>query len=310
MTATGQQGVALITALIVVAIVASLAAWLATSQEVWFRQTTNLAEGAQAQAVTHGALEFAALSLDTEGKNTTDDDLTQPWAQPLPLFPVAGGAVTARAEDAEGRFNLNNLFHNGSPDPTQMGVFQYLLQEADLNPSLASGVVAWLANSAAVSLSNPADSYYLALPEPYRAGAQPFADSSELQLVQGFGARAYAKLRPWVTALPVTAGVTPININTAPLPVLAAVFPGAGISAVQAVIAQRAHNPFTSLAQAQAVLPAASGTAVAPYGIRSSYFEVLVQAHFGRITERTAAMIYRPLSQPASILWASRYWAS
>ncbi|HET9121964.1 MAG TPA: type II secretion system protein GspK, partial [Acidiferrobacteraceae bacterium] len=150
----------------------------------------------------------------------------------------------------------------------------------------------------------------LALPEPYRAGAQPFADASELQLVQGFGARAYAKLRPWVTALPVTAGATAVNINTAPAAVLAALFPAAGAGAVQALVAQRTHNPFTSVAQLQTLLPGAAGAAAAPYGIRSNYFEVLVQAHFGRITERTQALLYRPLSQPATILWASRYWAS
>lgn len=305
-----EHGVALVTALIVVAIVASLAAWLATSQEVWFRQTTNLSDAAQAEAVTHGALLFAALSLDTEGKNTTDDDLTQPWSQPLPLFPVAGGAVTARAEDAEGRFNLNNLVHNGSPDPAQIGVFQQLLEEAHLNPSLASGVVAWLASGVSVSLTNPADSYYLSLPTPYRAGAQPFSDASELRLVQGFTDKTFAQVRPWVTALPATAGVTPINVNTAPPEVLIALFPQVAASAIAALVAERTHTPFTSPAQLAAALPGGSALPPVPYGIRTSYFQILVQAHFGRITERSVALIYRPLSQPASILWANRYWAS
>jgi len=304
-----QRGIALLVALVVVAIVASLASWVSLSQEVWMRQAENLRDQEQSSAVTAGALQFAALSLDREGQQTAEDDLTQPWAKPLPFFPVAGGSVTGRIVDAEARFNLNNLFHNGSPDPAQVGVFQRLLVAAGLTPQLSSAVVAWMTPSTAQGTQAIADSVYLGLPVPYRAASQPFVDTSELRLVEGFDQAAFRKLRPWITALPETAGVTPVNVNTAPAPVLAALFPAVSPDAMTAVVAARAVTPFTSTPQFMTQLPPGTAPPEVPYSLRSSYFRVVISTHFGRLQRLTEAMIYRPLGgRPATVLWSQRYW--
>lgn len=304
-----QRGVALLVALVVVAIVASLASWISLSQQVWMRQAENLRDQDQATAVAAGALQFAALSLDQEGQQTSEDDLLQPWAKPLPFFPVAGGSVTGRIEDAEARFNLNNLFHNGSPDAAQVGVFQRLLITAGLSPQLSGPVVAWITPSAAAGAQDVADSVYLGLAVPYRAGSQPFADTSELGLVAGFDHAAVVKLRPWVTALPTVAGVTPINVNTAPAPVLAALFPTPGAASISAVVAARSANPFKSTAQFLALMPPGTPPPEVPYALRSSYFRAVVSTHFGRLERLTEALIYRPLAgRPAQVLWSQRYW--
>ncbi|MHB1942419.1 MAG: type II secretion system minor pseudopilin GspK [Acidiferrobacteraceae bacterium] len=303
-----ERGVALIVALVVVAIAASLASWISLSQQVWMRQSENLRDLDQSLAVTDGALEFAALSLEQEGQRTSDDDLTQPWAKPLPFFPVAGGSVTARIEDAEARFNLNNLFHNGSPDAAQIGVFQRLLIDTGLDPGLATQVVDWITPGSVAQIEQQADSLYLGLKVPYRAASQPFESITELRLVSGFSRVAFQKLRPWVAALPAIAGPTPINVNTAPPPVLAALLPTLAPAAITVFAAARVATPLTDPGQLMARLPPGTATPNIPYSVRSTYFEVILATRFGRLKRYTKALVYRPLGKPAKILWADRYW--
>src|SRR5229473_1113517 len=104
-----QSGLALITAMLVIAIVVTVAAYLSLGQQVWLRQAQNLLDMTQAGAVARGAFDVAAILLAEDKKNSTTDNLTETWAQPIPVFPVEGGAVTAAISDAQGRFNLNNL---------------------------------------------------------------------------------------------------------------------------------------------------------------------------------------------------------
>ena len=54
-----QRGLALITAMLVVAIAATTAAYLSLDQQIWLRQAQNLSDRAQAEVVRAGALEWA-----------------------------------------------------------------------------------------------------------------------------------------------------------------------------------------------------------------------------------------------------------
>jgi general secretion pathway protein K len=67
------------------------------------------------------------------------------------------------------------------------------------------------------------DSVYTSLTPPHRAANMPITRASELLVLNGFGAENYAKLAPYVTALPVG---TAINVCTAPGEVLDALKEG------------------------------------------------------------------------------------
>src|SRR4030067_2359128 len=58
-----QQGLALITAVLVVAIVATVATTLALGEQVWFRQAQNMNNRAQAESLSPGALNYAGILL-------------------------------------------------------------------------------------------------------------------------------------------------------------------------------------------------------------------------------------------------------
>jgi len=78
-----------------------------------------------------------------------------------------------------------------------------------------------------------------------------------------------AALRPWVTLLPER---TPVNLNTAPREVLAAVIDGIDLGTADRLVQARLGQPFRSLQDDK--LPAGLTLDPARVGVRSTYFEV------------------------------------
>lgn len=298
-----ERGLALIVALLVVALTALIAAALMRGESVWFKESLNIRSLAQARAAMDGAFRLAAVEVTHEGRHDQIDALTQRWAQPLPRFPVAGGVVHATVADPEGRFNVNDLVVAGQSVPAAVAVFTRLLQLAGLNPSLAQAVVAW--EMPPGSPSTGFNAVYLGRRTPYRAGRQPLAGVSELRLVAGFNAKTVRALRPYVTALPL---VTPINVNTAPALVLAALCPGLTIKQGATLGAQALQTPFVSEAAFQTALPHGL-TPVYQASVQTNYFLVHVTARFGGLVARRRALLYRAVrGQTTVILWQEALW--
>lgn len=302
MPAYQQRGLAVVTALLIVAIVATVAAFLSLGQQVWLRQSQNLADRAQAEAVRSGALEWAAIILAEDAEDNSTDDLTQKWAETLPPLPAEGGLVAGNITDAQGRFNLNNLLRGGSPSSEDIAVFQRLLESQELAAELAEAVVDWLDTDSTAQPNGAEDIDYLNGEPPYRAANQQLQSVGELRLVKGFDAKAVATLRPFVTALPEE---TSININTASPELLGAMFPDLSLLEAQNLLAQRNENPFTSPGQLKERLPSDVALPKVPYDVKSSYFEVIVDTLFGRLQRRTQALLHRSPNAPIKIkvLW-------
>jgi general secretion pathway protein K len=300
-TRRNQQGMALITAVLVVAIVATVATTLALGEQVWFRQVQNMTNRAQAESLRQGALNYAAILLTRDGNDNKIDHLGELWAKPLPPLPVEDGMIAFAVSDAQGRFNLNNLVRAGQPSPPDMAMFQRLLTAQGIDPGLSEVLRDWLDPDSIVSPGGAEDIEYLSLPQPYRTANQPLQSVDELRLVKGFTAKMVEKLRPYVTALPVP---TTVNVNTAPEQVLAALFTSLPASVLQPVLDTRVDQPFADPAQFIARLP--SGTSPPPaslYGINTGYFLVTIDIRYGRLQRRTEALIERTSGKPATVLW-------
>jgi general secretion pathway protein K len=208
-----QRGVALLVALLVVALAVILIAALLDRGELALARTRNLLRAEQAEAYALGLEQYAAQVL-VASKNQSQnlDTNASIWAQPLPPQPVPGGVIGATMRDMNGCFNLNNLSPTGNSalwDP----VFLRLLTVLGIDSSLDEAIEGWLGTPSSDADAN----YYLALPVPYRPRNGLFAHVSELRLVRGVTGDIYARLAPYVCALP--AG-TKLNINTASVPVL------------------------------------------------------------------------------------------
>jgi general secretion pathway protein K len=298
-----QQGLALITAVLVVAIVATVATTLALGEQVWFRQAQNMTNRAQAESLRQGALNYAAILLTRDGKDNKTDHLDELWAKPLPPLPVEDGLIVFAVSDAQGRFNLNNLVQKGKSSKNDVDMFKRLLTSQGLDIGLSETLIDWLDPDDIVISGGAEDADYLSLPQPYRTANQMLQSVDELRLVKGFNAKTVEKLRPYVTALPAP---TPVNVNTAPDQVLAALFTNLPLSALQPILDSRVSKPFAAPDQFITQLRLPAGTPQPPtslYGVNTGYFLVTIDIRYGRLQRRTEALIERPIGKPATVFW-------
>lgn len=284
-----QRGVALLIALLVVAIAATAMVYLAWDQTLAIRRSEDRIGLDRAYAVALGAEAWAAQALvDNARQHGGEVDLTQPWARPQPPQIFAGVEVSGQIEDLQGRFNLNTLVAGAQPVAVEAARYRALLATQQLPAELVAPVIDWIdPDSMASGSAGAEDDTYLGRIPPYRAANQPFVSASSLRLVSGYTPAVYARIAPWVTALP---GATAINVNTAPLPVLIAL--GLSPAQAQAVVALRAKQPFTTLQQFLAS-PLLQAAAVDPalLGVGSRYFQVRIEVRVGRLRTALASVL-------------------
>ncbi|CAK0750769.1 Type II secretion system protein K [Gammaproteobacteria bacterium] len=223
------RGVALITAMLVTALVSLVALDLAARQQLDVRRTSNLLSYDQSLLYAQGMDAWVTQILVRDRMQGLVDHLGEEWAMHLPPLPVDGGTLIGELVDQQGLYNLNNLMPNndGTVNLVERNRFLRLLvtQEIpeDLAGALADALIDWMDPDQDRRFPGGAeDQDYLLLQPPYRAANAPLRSVSELRLVKGFTTEIYRRIAPFVTALPVR---TAINVNTAPLPVLLALIP-------------------------------------------------------------------------------------
>jgi len=298
-----SRGVAVVTALLVVAIAASAATFMLAQQSAMLNQAALIAARAQADLHARTGLDWARGVLTEDLKATgLVDALNEGWAQPIAAFPVDRALVAGNLTDEQARFNLNNLVKSNAKSEPDVAIFQRLLESLQLPPELAFAVVDWIDPDS--DLAGPAgaeDNHYLALERPYRAANQPLVQVEELHRIRGFDARAVARLRPYVTVLPVR---TTVNVNTAPLEVLQAILPATPPGELTGLIARRAKLPVRTAEELRKALPQADGTALgSDLGVRSGYFLARVSVAQDDVQLGVEALLRREDNGATAIIW-------
>jgi general secretion pathway protein K len=290
-----QRGVALVTAIMIVAIAAAVAAKIAFAHQIWFRQMENVADRGATDLLRRGALHWASVALLEDAAQNSIDHLGEPWAQGLPVLPVEGGGIKVSVEDAQGRFNLNNLVVNNQPSPADVLIFQRLLVELKLDPMLAYAVVDWIdADSNVTSPGGAEDVDYLILKTPYRAANQPFTSVDELRLVKGFDAKAVLLLTRFVTVLP-AATHTAINVNTASPELLAAVA-NKDLVWAERLADTRRETPMKNAGEFTRELRLPPGSPPFQTGlidVKTDFFLITLETSIGRHQRREIALMQR-----------------
>jgi len=284
-----QRGVALILAMLILALAASIASAMLWDRGLAMHRTTLLRAQRQAYLYDLGAESWVEqiLKRDT-GK---DDTLGSDWARQLPPLPVQGGALQGGVEDLQGRFNLNDLVNNkGQADPQALKVFQRLLAVLAVdNPrAIADAVLDWVDKNDKVTEPGGAESgYYASLTTPYAPADAPFVSITTLRLVRGVTPRVYARLAPYVSALPES---TPVNINTAPAPVLAAVVPDLDIGKARQLVKLRGKAGFGSMGRFQSLV---HRKIEFPLSLKSQFFLLHVTTTIGSTRLSLYSVIFR-----------------
>ncbi len=242
-----QRGVAVITAILIVAIGTMIAVNLVWQGKLDQRRAEAALAADQGLMYVQGAEAWAADILRQDLVDSPDTDhLGEQWAVELPPLPVDGGAIQGRLEDLQGRFNLNNLIaRDGTENELARKEFERLLALVEVDPALAGAVVDWL--DADTELRFPTggeDVVYSGSDPPYRTANSTITSVSELLAIAGMDRESYSRLAPYLTALPQG---TKLNVNTASDVVLASLSDNIDIGTAASLVEQRAGAEFLDI---------------------------------------------------------------
>lgn len=297
-----ERGVAVITAILIVAVAASAAAMMLAQQSAMIDQALMVSSRAQADLYAQAGVDWARGVLAEDARRTRDvDTLAEGWAQPIAALPVDRALVAGSIVDEQGRFNLNNVMNGNTPSVPDIRMLREILGHVGLAPDLADAVVDWIDADPDLSGSGGAeDAFYLALQRPYRAANRPMVQIEELYRVRGFDAAAVAKLRPWVSALPIR---TATNVNTAGDVVIAALL-GVGRDRAAVLVAERRAKTFRQKADFAARIALLGPAAAIPdYDVKSTHFLVHVRVAQDDVQLATEALVRRADGGATDIIW-------
>ena len=216
-----QRGVALITAVLIVALATILAVDVGFKGYMDQRRTANAFAMDQSFEIALGGEAWASDSLRRDKiQSPKTDDFTEEWATPIPPIPLedVGGEFEGQLEDLQGRFNINNLVAfdgggNSKVDPAAVKRLERLLEILEMETKWAGLIADWIDSDNDAGFPDGAeDPVYTSLVPAYRTANMPVTRTSELLALQEFGLERYRKLEPFISALP--AGTT-INVCTA-----------------------------------------------------------------------------------------------
>jgi general secretion pathway protein K len=223
-----QRGIALLVAILLVALGTIIAASIAYENAMTARKGAAVLALDQSVLVGEAAEALAAYGLRAVWRSDKSHIyIGQGWDKPVgPVEVVPDVMLTASLEDLSGRFNLNSLVNatDGTVNQANFAAFQQLLNYLEIEPKWAGYIVDWIDPD--IVPQNPdgaEDSVYMGQSPPYRTPNMYITSASEILALPGFGHDRYAKLAPYIVALPIDAK---INICTASGLVLDAFTPG------------------------------------------------------------------------------------
>lgn len=301
-----QRGAAILTAMLTVVLVASLAS--ATLWQQWRGVEIEAAERSRMQSawILSGALDWARLILREDGRKGGADHLAEPWAVPLEparlsTFLAADRSDTQAADaaqeaflsgqitDLQSRLNVANLVQNGAIDATSELAFTRLFEVLDLPDTelilmldklrLAQGAPAGAAVAAA-----PLDA-------PDAASITLWPQTIDQLAWYGLSARSIAVLRPFITILPVR---TPLNLNTAAAEVIYACVEGFDLADAHRLVRERNLIHLATLSDASKISGKTSAQFnAALHSVSSRFFEVRGDLRIDQATVQEVSVVQR-----------------
>lgn len=299
-----QQGVAIITALLIVTIAATISITIGTRLQLDVRRTSNMIAHDQADFFLLAAEEWSQRILRQDKKDTRVDELGEPWAIEIPPLPVAGGSIQGKLTDLHRCISVNAIIADGAVDPVTESRLTQLFNNLDLKNKSTQAIVDWIDSD--LTTSNPygaEDGYYLNLEKPYRTANKPMQSISEMRLIRGFeDGKDYQLLNNHVCAYIAETSPT-INVNTASAEVLKSLDANMTDALVQQILEYRVDKPFQDLKDFTSF--AKLGTIIKntdKLTTSSDYFLLRTQAIIGQANKIMYSIIYRDGSGKTEII--------
>lgn len=303
-----ERGAALLTVLLLVAVMAVVASTALERVALATRMTGNGGAIDQARAYADAGTEMARLRIgDLTAANPAKITLAGGWLGAPQSVAVPGGVAIARVTDGGNCFNLNSVVSGESEAalkvrPIGVTQFQALLEvlgiDARQAQGAASGLADWIDSDSVPQPGGAEDESYAQYARPYRTANRMMVDPSELRAVAGVTPAIYDLVKPWICALPVT-DLSPININTLlpdQAPLFAMLLPGQlSIAQARQLLAQRPADGYGSTVQFWA-LPSLAGLSPATevaeqVKLKTGFFGVTVSVEVGATQMMEQALV-------------------
>ena len=278
-----QRGMAIISALLIAAVVAVIAGAMLTRQSVFTRSLEAEQMRIQGQWLLQGGLERSRQMLWDARQKDVLTRLDQPWAR------AQGGAFEGRIVDEQGKFNLRNLVNRQRVDVEQVQSFERLCRLIGVDPAVSRRI------------SQRVIASYEQLDTPARYPMLRSLD--DLSGIEGLDPEVVRRLQTYISVLP---DVTWVNGNTARAEVLSAVVPQLSLSQAQALVAERDgghwfinRGDFVNRLH----LPQVAVDTV-QVGITSEWFRLQGQARQAQRRVTLDALLHRPESRRPQVIWS------
>lgn len=236
-----ESGAALLTVLLLVAVMSVIAATALDRLQISTRLAANGAAMAQARYYTYAAELIATQRIeDLLARDVAQTTLAGGWLNREIPVPIDNGLAFARLADADNCFNLNSLVieisgsggKSFSANRTAIEQFTQLMVFLNVDKNegaaIAQSAADWIDTDLDSLPAGGEDAYYRGLATPYLPPNRLMADRSELRAVKGMKPEIYNQVKDWVCALP-QAKPTALNVNTLSpdqAPLLAMLFEG------------------------------------------------------------------------------------
>jgi general secretion pathway protein K len=292
MRSRAERGAAVVMAMLVVAVAATLVTGAFWRQSVIARQAENELSFAQAKWLMRGAIDWAGVILAEDARTSQVDHAGEPWAVPLAdthLNPDDGRDpiyLAGAIRDEQAKFNLRNLVGPKGVIPREVEVLRRLLALVGISESLADPVAERVL--AAVPGEGGRKQVELAL-----------GSIDDLLGLRGISASTIERLRPFVTVLPQP---TPVNANTAPAEVLAARIENLALADARRLTASRDRAYFKDRTDVLSRITELKLKATdAEIAVATRFFSVDGTVSYRRARLRTQALLRREANRVEAV---------
>ncbi|WP_181195578.1 type II secretion system minor pseudopilin GspK [Pseudomonas simiae] len=278
--AAKQRGMAIISALLIAAVVAVLAGAMLTRQTVFTRSLEAEQLRIQGQWLLQGGLERSRQMLWDARQKDVLTRLDQPWAR------AQGGAFEGRILDEQGKFNLRNLVNRQQVDSEQLQSFERLCRLIGVDPAVSRRI-----SQRVIASYEPPAKYPM------------LRSLDDLSGIEGLDPNVLQRMQAYISVLP---GPTWVNGNTASAEVLSAVVPQLSLSQAHGLVAERDsghwfinRGDFVNRLR----LPQVAVDAV-QVGITSEWFRLQGQARREQRRVTVDALLHRPEDREPRVIWS------
>ncbi|WP_426220484.1 type II secretion system minor pseudopilin GspK [Pseudomonas sp. DWRC2-2] len=278
--AAKQRGMAIISALLIAAVVAVLAGAMLTRQTVFTRGLEAEQLRIQGQWLLQGGLERSRQMLWDARQKDVLTRLDQAWAR------AQRGDFEGRIEDEQGKFNLRNLVNRQQVDAEQLQSFERLCRLIGVDPTVSRRI-----SQRVIASYEPPAKYPM------------LRNLDDLSGIEGLDPIVLQRMHAYISVLP---GPTWVNGNTASAEVLSAVVPQLSLSQAHGLVTERDsgqwfinRGDFVNRLR----LPQVDVESV-QVGITSEWFRVQGQARREQRRVTIDALLHRPEDRQPRVIWS------